>query len=63
VDDGRSIDFLDAFENSGFQFIEGLDSEVAQKTSRHFDEQSIDDVQPRTMFRREHVLKAVVVPR
>jgi hypothetical protein len=38
MDDGRSIDFLDAFEDSGFQFIQGLDSDMAQKASRHFAE-------------------------
>jgi len=27
VYDGRSIDFVDVFEDSGFQFIEGLDSD------------------------------------
>jgi hypothetical protein len=46
VDDWRSIDFLDAFEDSGLEFVEGLDSNMAQKASRHFAEQSLDDVQP-----------------
>jgi hypothetical protein len=46
VNDGRSIDFLDAFEDSGFQFIEGLDSDMAQKASCHLAEQGLDDVQP-----------------
>jgi hypothetical protein len=46
VDHGCSIDFLDAFEYSGFQFVEGLDSNMEQKASRHLAEQSLDDVQP-----------------
>ena len=63
MDDGSSIDFLDAFEDSGFQFIEGLDSNMAHKASRHLAEQCLDDVQPRAMFRREDVLEAVGVLR
>jgi hypothetical protein len=46
VDDGRRIDFLDAFVDSGFQFIEGLDSDMAQKASCHLAKQSLDDIQP-----------------
>ena len=61
MDDGSSIDFLDAFEDSGFQFVEGLDSDMAEKASCHLAEQSFDDVQPGAMFRREDVLEAVGV--
>ena len=46
VDDGRGIDLFDTFENSGLQFIEGLNSYMAQKASSHLAEESLDDVQP-----------------
>ena len=46
MDDRGRIDFLDTFEDSGFQFIEGLDADMAQKSSRHLAEQSLDNVQP-----------------
>jgi len=50
-------------EDSGFQFIEGLDPDMAQKGSRHLAEQSLDDVQPGAVFRREDVLETVRVLR
>jgi hypothetical protein len=52
VDDGSSVDFLDAFAYPGFEFCERLDPDMAQKASRHFAEQSLDDIQPGAMLRR-----------
>ena len=46
VDDGGGIDLLDAFEDSGLQFVEGLDPDVAQEAPGHLPEESLNDVQP-----------------
>ena len=46
MDDRRGIDFCNAFEYPSLEFVEGLYTDMAQKASRHFAEQSLDDVQP-----------------
>ena len=46
MDDGSGIDFGDALEYTGFEFLEGLYPDMPQKASRHFPEQGLDDVQP-----------------
>jgi len=46
VDNGSSIDFLDAFEYSGLEFAQRLDSDVAKKASSHLAEESLDNVEP-----------------
>ena len=46
MDDRSGIDFGDPLEYPGFEFVEGLYSDMPQKASRHFAEQSLDDVQP-----------------
>ena len=46
MDDGSGVDFGDALEYSGLEFIEGLDSDVPQKGSRHFAEKRFNDVEP-----------------
>ena len=46
MDNRRCINFLDAFQDPGFQFVQGFNSDMAQKTPRHFSEQGLDDVQP-----------------
>jgi hypothetical protein len=42
--DRSSIDFGDALEYPGFEFVEGLYSDVPEKASRHFAKQRLDDV-------------------
>src|SRR5665213_2494301 len=61
VDDGSGIDFSDAFVYARLEFIEGLYPDMPQKGSSHFTEQSLDDVQPGAVLRRQDVLKTVGV--
>jgi len=53
------IDFFDTFQYSLAKFLPGLHPDVPKKRSGHFSEQRLDDVQPGSMGRREHVLKSV----
>jgi hypothetical protein len=46
MDDTRGINFGDAFEYPGFEFVEGLYAGVPKKASRHFAKESLDEVQP-----------------
>ena len=46
MDNGGGIDFLDALEYPGFEFVERLDPDMPQKASRHFAKEGLDDVQP-----------------
>ena len=61
MDDGSGIDFGNAFEYPGFEFVEGSNSDMPKKASRHFPEQCLDDIEPRAMLRRQDVLKTVGV--
>ncbi len=59
MNDRCGVYFLNAFEYARFQFVEGLDPDMAQETPRHLAEQSLDNVRPGAMFRREDVVEAV----
>ena len=61
MDDGSAIDFRDALQYPGFEFGEGLYANVSQKAARHFAKQGLDDVEPRSVLRRQDVLKTVGV--
>ena len=61
MDDRSGIDFGDALEYPGFEFVEGSNSDMPKKASRHFAVQCLDDVEPRAMLRRQDILKTVGV--
>ena len=55
----RSIDFSDPLEYPLAEFRPGLNADVAQEGSCHFAEQRFDDVEPRSVFRCQHILEAI----
>ena len=57
--DWRSIDFRNPLEYPLAEFGPGLNTDVAQEGSGHFAEQRFDDVEPRSVLRRQHILKAI----
>src|ERR1035438_7373550 len=59
MDDGSGIDFGDALEYPGFEFLEGLYPDMPQKASSHLAEKRLDDVEPRAMRGCQDVLKTV----
>jgi hypothetical protein len=59
VNDRCGIDFGDAFENSSFQFLPRLDSDVSQESAGHLAEERLDDVEPGAMLSSEHLLESV----
>jgi hypothetical protein len=61
MDYRRGIDFRDALEYPGFEFVERLHSDMPQEGSRHLAKQCLDNVQPGAMLRRQDVLKTVGV--
>ena len=59
MDDGSSVDFFYTLEYSGFEFVEGLNSDMPKKASRHLAELSLDNSKPGPVFRRQDVLEPV----
>ena len=57
--DWRSIDFRNPLEYPLAEFGPGLNTDVAQEGSGHFAEQRFDDVEPRSVLRRQRLLKAI----
>ena len=55
----RSIDFRNALQYPLPEFCPGLNTDVAQECSCHFAEQRFDDVEPRSVFRCQHILEAI----
>ncbi len=59
MDNGGGIDFGDALEDSGFEFLPGVNSDMPQRGACHFAEERFNDIEPRAVRGRQDVLKAV----
>ena len=55
----RGVDFRNSLEYPLAEFCPGLNADVAQEGPCHFAEQRFDDVEPRSMLWREHILEAI----
>lgn len=54
----RCIDLCYAFEDALFQIVFGCDPDVPQECARHLGEGALDQVEPRAMLGRMHILEA-----
>ncbi len=59
MNDGIGIDFCNALQNSVAKFFPGFHADMPKKRACHLSEESLDDVEPRSMSRRQHILEAV----
>src|ERR1019366_8394628 len=57
--DWRGVYFRNALEYPLAEFRPGLNADVAQDGPCHFAEKRFDDVEPRSMFGRQHILEAI----
>ena len=54
MDDRITIEIVEVGEDSHFEFGLGRDTDVSEHGARHLGEEAFDEIEPRTVFRREH---------
>lgn len=60
MDDGVAVEIVEVGEDPGFEFGFGSDTDVAEHGSRHVGEETLDEIEPRPVLRREHEGEAAV---
>src|ERR1019366_728678 len=59
VNDRCGVDLRDSLEYPLAEFRPGLNANVPQEGPRHFAEYGFDDIEPRSMLRRQYILEAI----
>src|SRR6266567_9095614 len=59
MNDRIGIDFCNALQNSAAKFFPGIHADMLKKRAGHLSKERLDDVEPRPMLRRQHILEPV----
>src|SRR3984893_10913234 len=56
---GCGVDFRDSHPDALAEFIPGSHADMPKKGARHFAKESLDNIEPRSMLRCQHILETV----